>query len=166
MTMTKRNTKLKTIFLMLCLGASTIAAAQKDNAKKNNDIVKNSVYAELGKVPAKDAAKHNPLEKDPNAIAAGEKIFGLHCAECHGASADGGHKGPSLRAEQVQQATPGALFWVLTNGEVRHGMPVWSKLPEPQRWQIVSYVKSLTPTTKQQATIALPPIAASRQISR
>ena len=73
MTMTKRNTKLKTIFLMLCLGASTIAAAQKDNAKKNNDIVKNSVYAELGKVPASDAAKHNPLEKDPNAIAAGEK---------------------------------------------------------------------------------------------
>jgi mono/diheme cytochrome c family protein len=22
-------------------------------------------------------------------------------------------------------------------------MPVWSKLPEPQRWQIVTYVKSL-----------------------
>jgi mono/diheme cytochrome c family protein len=36
------------------------------------------------------------------------------------------------------------LFWILTNGVVRHGMPVWSKLPEPQRWQLVSYVKSLT----------------------
>jgi len=22
-------------------------------------------------------------------------------------------------------------------------MPVWSKLPEPERWQLVSYIKSL-----------------------
>jgi hypothetical protein len=34
---------------------------------------------------------------------------------------------------------------VLTNGVVRHGMPVWSKLPEPQRRQIVSYLKSSLP---------------------
>jgi mono/diheme cytochrome c family protein len=67
----------------------------------------------------------------------------MHCAECHGANADGGKKGPSLRAEDVQQATPGALFWLLTNGVVRKGMPVWSRLPEPQRWQLVSYIKSL-----------------------
>src|ERR1039458_2643568 len=46
---------------------------------------------------------------------------------------------------QVQQASPGTLFWILTNGVVRRGMPVWSKLPEPQRWQIVSYLKPLTP---------------------
>jgi hypothetical protein len=31
----------------------------------------------------------------------------------------------------------------LTNGVVRRGMPVWSKLPEPQRWQLVTYLKSL-----------------------
>jgi len=24
-------------------------------------------------------------------------------------------------------------------------MPVWSKLPEPQRWQLVTYVQSLGP---------------------
>ena len=43
---------------------------------------------------------------------------------------------------------PGALFWILTNGVGRRGMPVWSKLPEPQRWQIVSYLKSLGPAEK------------------
>jgi mono/diheme cytochrome c family protein len=32
---------------------------------------------------------------------------------------------------------------LLTNGVVRKGMPVWSRLPEPQRWQLVSYIKSL-----------------------
>jgi mono/diheme cytochrome c family protein len=103
-------------------------------------------YAELGKVPAKESARTNPLEHDPDAVAAGNKLYGLHCAECHGASAEGGKgkkKGPSLRAPEVQQAPPGALFWLLTNGSVRRGMPVWSKLPEPQRWQIVTYVKSL-----------------------
>jgi mono/diheme cytochrome c family protein len=102
-----------------------------------------SVYAELGKVPAKAAVRSNPLEADSESVAAGAKLFRLHCAECHGADADGGKKGPSLRAQQVQEATPGTLFWLLTNGVVRKGMPVWSRLPEPERWQLVSYVKSL-----------------------
>jgi len=48
-----------------------------------------------------------------------------------------------LRAKEVQEATPGTLFWILSNGVVRKKMPVWSKLPEPQRWQLVSYIKSL-----------------------
>jgi hypothetical protein len=38
--------------------------------------------------------------------------------------AEGGHKGPSLRTDQGQQSTPGTLFWILTNGVVRRGMPV------------------------------------------
>jgi mono/diheme cytochrome c family protein len=75
-------------------------------------------------------------------------LFDLHCAECHGDMAQGTHKGPSLREPQVQQATPGALFFTLTNGVVRHGMPVWSKLPDPQRWQLVSYIRSLTAPAK------------------
>jgi mono/diheme cytochrome c family protein len=105
----------------------------------------NSVYAELAKAPPKAAARRNPLEHDPDAVAAGGKLFSQHCAECHGDTAAGSKKAPSLYAEEVQQATPGALFWLLTNGVVRRGMPVWSKLPEPQRWQLVSFIKSLPP---------------------
>jgi hypothetical protein len=48
-----------------------------------------------------------------------------------------------LLREEVQQATPGMLFWILTNGVVRRGMPVWSKLPEQERWQIVTFLESL-----------------------
>ena len=74
----------------------------------------------------------------------GKQAFAArHCAECHGDKAEGGKKGPNLRAPEVQNATPGTLFWLLTNGVVRKGMPVWSKLPEPQRWQLVRYLKSL-----------------------
>lgn len=57
--------------------------------------------------------------------------------------AEGTKKAPSLLEPQVQNASPGALFWLLTNGVVRRGMPVWSKLPDAQRWQLVSYIKSL-----------------------
>ena len=105
-----------------------------------------SVYTEIAKAPEKARSQRNPFENDPDAIAAGSKLFAQHCAECHGNMAEGGKKGPSLREEEVQGAAPGALFWVLTNGVVRRGMPVWSKLPEPQRWQIVSFLKSLRET--------------------
>ncbi len=101
----------------------------------------------LAKVPAKDRDRANPLATDPNAAAAGEKIFAEHCAACHGEDAAGKTEGkkvrPNLHADRVKQATPGELFWLLTNGSLKNGMPPWSRLPEPQRWQLITYLKSL-----------------------
>lgn len=121
-----------------------LAFAQKAKSTPEKD----DVYAELGKAPRKARTRRNPLEGNRDAVAAGSKLFALHCAECHGETAEGSRKAPSLLADPVQQATPGTLFWILTNGVVRRGMPVWSKLPEPRRWQIVSYLKSLTASPK------------------
>ncbi len=118
-----------------------IASAQTPETRRTA----NPIYAPLAKAPAKAAARRNPLQDDPDAVAGGAKLFALHCAECHGEMAEGGKKAPSLLADEVQQSTPGTLFWLLTNGVVRRGMPVWSKLPEPQRWQLVCYIKSLNP---------------------
>lgn len=118
-----------------------IASAQTADTPQ----IVNPVYAPLAKAPKKAAARRNPLQDDPEALAGGAKLFALHCAECHGEMAQGGKKAPSLLADEVQQSTPGTLFWLLSNGVVRRGMPVWSKLPEPQRWQLVSYIKSLNP---------------------
>jgi mono/diheme cytochrome c family protein len=103
-------------------------------------------YSELTKAPEKARVRPNPFENDPNAVIAGQFLFEGHCAECHGISGVGGKKGPSLRAREVQDATPGTLFWLLTSGVARKGMPVWSKLPEAQRWQLVRYLKSFGPT--------------------
>lgn len=128
----------------LCVTALIVACAALSFGQNSSG---SKEYAELTKVPAKDSARTNPMEHDSDALAAGGKLFGLHCAECHGVNGEGGKgkkKGPSLRASEIQQATPGTLFWLLTNGSVRKGMPVWSKLPEPQRWQIVTFVKSLS----------------------
>lgn len=139
-----------TCFSVLLLFASLVAFTQEKSSESGN-----ALYAELAKAPAKAAARPNPLEKDPDAVAAGAKLFAQHCAECHGESGEGGKgkkAGPSLRASDVQQATPGTLFWLLTNGVVRRGMPVWSRLPEPQRWQLVSYLKSLGTTGEPKAS--------------
>lgn len=126
----------------VALGFAQAGQSVSTNKDRTHD------YAELAKAPEKARSRRNPLETDTDAVAAGRKLFEGHCAECHGDAAEGTKKAPSLRADQVQQATPGALFWILTNGVVRRGMPVWSKLPEPQRWQIVSYLKSLGPPDK------------------
>ncbi len=135
-------------FLPICMSAAllgiSIGQAQPGNASPPRPAKsKTAEYKELVNAPEKARAKSNPLESDPEAALAGRILFERHCGECHGAAAEGGHHGPSLRVVEVQNATPGAIFWILTNGVVRHGMPVWSKLPEPQRWQLVSFIKSL-----------------------
>lgn len=112
-----------------------------------------TIFAEAGdglwlrKVPAKDRARTNPFATDPDAPAAGGKIFAEHCAPCHGADAKGKQEGkhirPNLHSDRVKQATPGELFWLLTNGSLKNGMPSWSRIPEAQRWQVISFLKSL-----------------------
>jgi mono/diheme cytochrome c family protein len=94
----------------------------------------------LDRVPPKARLRPNPFQGNPAAAAAGVKLFEQHCAGCHATGAKGRFRGPALDSVQVRQAPPGALFWVITNGVVRRGMPPWSKLPEPERWQIVTFL--------------------------
>ena len=132
--------------VVLALGVSLASTHSDDSVPSDHDHLHHRHFVEFAKVPEKARARRNPLEADPNSIPAGRKLFAQHCAECHGETAEGGRKAPNLRAEEVQSATPGTLFWILTNGVVRRGMPVWSKLPEPERWQIVTFIKSLPPS--------------------
>jgi mono/diheme cytochrome c family protein len=104
-----------------------------------------SAFEALNQVPLKAQSRPNPLEHDAAAKVAGAKLYREHCAECHGVDGSGSRRAPGLRVAPVRGAKPGALFWILTNGVVRHGMPDWSKLTEAERWQIVSYLKSPGP---------------------
>src|SRR5215467_1414350 len=97
----------------------------------------------ISKVPEKDRQKQNPFDTDSRAIAAGAKLFRQNCASCHGNEAIGKDNRPNLHSDRIRNATPGELEWLLTNGSLKNGMPSWSRLPEPQRWQIVAYIKSL-----------------------
>jgi cytochrome c len=131
--------------ILLVLVISMGGYAQ-DSPMSEHDHLHHHHFAEFASVPEKARLRLNPLEGDPDTAVAGRKLFLQHCAECHGRTAEGGRKAPHLHALEVQSATPGMLFWILTNGVIRRGMPVWSKLPEPERWQIVSFLKSLPPS--------------------
>ena len=141
---------MKALFAALAVAAGflalSVAFAQTQKPEKASAppaAYDPAIYAELGRAPEKARNRPNPLHNDPDAVAAGALLFEQHCSECHGDVAEGTRKGPSLLVPEVQTAPPGAIFWLLTNGVVRKRMPVWSKLPEPQRWQLVRYIKSL-----------------------
>jgi mono/diheme cytochrome c family protein len=102
----------------------------------------------LERVPEADRGRSNPYAGQAEAVSAGSKLFADHCAKCHGSDALGRGKRPSLRSKEVQQAADGQIFWLLRNGNLRRGMPSWSSLPEPSRWQIIAYLKSLGQQTE------------------
>lgn len=95
--------------------------------------------------PAAASARANPLADQPETAAGGKKLFLRNCAECHGPNATGIEKKHSadLRLALVQQQSDGTLFWKITNGNTRKGMPPFSRLPELQRWQLVLFLRTL-----------------------
>lgn len=97
----------------------------------------------LQQAPPKTAAQQNPYQGNERAARAGQKIFAKECGACHGSFAQGGRRAPALASPAIRKATPGEIFWVLRNGSLKHGMPSYSHLPEQQRWQVITYLKTL-----------------------
>lgn len=95
------------------------------------------------------AARTNPLEGNPGAIAAGQARFGETCAVCHGANGEGGQgegQGPNLITNSdVRRASDQALFNLVHNGVPTTAMPAFP-LPQTQIWQLVAYLRSLSAT--------------------
>jgi mono/diheme cytochrome c family protein len=95
-------------------------------------------------VPAKFHDRTNPLADLPDSKSAGALAYREHCQQCHRADAMGDNRRkPALRSERIRSATDGDLEWFLRQGDLPHGMPSWSSLPEAQRWQIVAYLRSI-----------------------
>ena len=98
----------------------------------------------LSQVPARDRQKTNPFSAKPEAVQAGRLLYADHCAQCHGKNAEGTKNRPSLRSSRIQSdLSEGEVHWLLVNGNMRRGMPSWSKLPDQQLWQLVSFLRSL-----------------------
>jgi glucose/arabinose dehydrogenase/mono/diheme cytochrome c family protein len=93
--------------------------------------------------PAAASKTKNPLAGKADAAQAGADLYAKKCALCHGDKGQGVGNIPALAKNPTQAATDGAIFWFITKGAVGNGMPSWASLPENQRWQIVTYIKSL-----------------------
>ncbi|HYL14903.1 MAG TPA: c-type cytochrome [Terriglobales bacterium] len=107
--------------------------------------------------PADAAAKQNPLAGNAEAVAGGKKLFLRSCAECHGEDGAGIEDAANLQTPEVQKQTDGTLFWKITNGNVKKGMPPFARLPETQRWQIISFMRTLKPAKEASPPGANPP---------
>jgi glucose/arabinose dehydrogenase len=121
--------------------------------------------AAFHKAPAETAQTKNPLAGQPAAATAGRHVYEQNCLACHGATVQGSGNIPSLREGPTQTAPDGSLFWYITQGDLSNGMPSWAKLPEEQRWQVITYLKTLgtaaAPSTSPAAAadVAAPPAA-------
>lgn len=93
--------------------------------------------------PADAAAKKNPLAGNADALGGGKKLFMRHCAECHNEDGSGLKDAADLQLPEVQKQSDGSIFWKITNGNVKAGMPPFARLADTERWQIVSYVRTL-----------------------
>ena len=99
----------------------------------------------------------NPLTNDAETLDAGKTVFDLNCSTCHGPEGMG--DGPAAVAldpapatladgEMIGMLSDGYLFWRVTKGGAMEpfnsAMPTWEQvLTEEQRWQVITYVRSL-----------------------
>lgn len=120
------------VVVSLCL---PVGARERNN--------KSEPGAELRRAPAKAATWVNPYAGRTDAIAAGKKIFAQRCKSCHGPEGRGSDRAPGLHYPVIREAPAGMLFWFLKNGDIGDGMPAWSQLPDPQLWQLVTYLQTL-----------------------
>jgi glucose/arabinose dehydrogenase len=129
-------------------------------------LIAADVDTKFHNAPASAQATRNPYEGQPVAIAAGKQLYARNCLSCHGKLGKGSGSVPSLVDGKLDSVTPGEVFWFVTRGDKDSGMPAWSQLPAKQRWQIVTYVKSMAaPEAAQQASPTAPPDTSTSKLN-
>lgn len=108
--------------------------------------------AHFHNAPASSAQMNNPYAGKQSAVVAGSKLYTRNCGSCHGIGGRGSGNVPPLSRGPAQTAPDGEIFWFITTGSKDNGMPSWAQLPERDRWQLVSYIKSLRTAAKKAAT--------------
>ncbi len=102
--------------------------------------------------PANARRLKSPVRATEENIAQGRELYNKHCASCHGE--DGQAKTPiaemmkvkptNLTDKAMKGITEGEIYWVITNGIKKSGMPALKqKVSDQQRWQVTLYVKHL-----------------------
>jgi mono/diheme cytochrome c family protein len=99
--------------------------------------------AHFHNAPASSNQLKNPYAGQPTGAASGSRLYATNCGSCHGIKGRGTGNIPPLSEGPTQSASDGEVFWFITTGSVNNGMPAWASLSERQRWQIVTYLKSL-----------------------
>ena len=89
----------------------------------------------------------NIYQENAYAVTQGQRLFGWYnCAGCH--ANGGGGMGPPLTDDQwIYGSAPEQIYQTIAEGRP-NGMPSWGgRIPTPQMWMIVAYVRSLSGLT-------------------
>ncbi len=102
-----------------------------------------AVDTQFHNAPDSTKTMKNPFEGQAAAAQAGKRLYARNCLSCHGKTGQGKGNIPSLVDGKLETVPSGEVFWFITKGSKENGMPAWAFLPPRQRWQIVTYVKSI-----------------------
>lgn len=92
----------------------------------------------------------NPVAADSASVSRGRVQYQINCAVCHGPNGAGngpvmkyGLYPPAIGSAQSPSAgyTDGYIFGIIRNG--RGLMPSYNRIEEPDRWDIVNYLRAL-----------------------
>jgi mono/diheme cytochrome c family protein len=105
-------------------------------------------YRPLPQVVDSMSALANPVTADERSLRNGRKYYAINCAVCHGDTGKGdgpatkyGMAGISLTTPMTVGRTDGYIFGMIRNG--RGLMPNYVRIEEPDRWDVVNYVRGL-----------------------
>ena len=134
---------------ILIVGFGAAVAQQKDTKDKPKDA--QSAEPAAAAIPQDDSSKKNPVKPTADGLAEAKKLYGYHCALCHGANGDGkGDLAEQMKlqlsdwrnADALSKYTDGALFYIITNGRGKMVGGEGDRTKEEIRWNLVSYVRA------------------------
>lgn len=112
----------------------------------------------------------NPVALTDASLVEGVRLYGEHCAVCHGTSAGEAKASaiargeypapPQLASEGVEDDPEGYTYWKVKHGIRLTGMPAWKDaLSEREIWTLALFLKHMDklPPTAEAAWKALPP---------
>lgn len=93
----------------------------------------------------------NPVEADEASVTRGAELYAIHCAMCHGQTAEGNgavaaflaNKPANLTTPVVQSKSDGSIFLTITNGVDGKMPPLNENLIVSERWDLVNFIRTL-----------------------
>ncbi|MFC2020659.1 c-type cytochrome [Chloroflexota bacterium] len=116
-----------------------------------------TVVRAQGEPPPPYAGMKNPFPwDDSSAQDAGMDVYKQSCLGCHGIKGENlaDYNFSNTDYSQSLETEPDYYFWVVTEGRLDKGMPGYSSsLSDEQRWQVLTYLRSLGAAAPPEATL-------------
>ena len=134
---------------VLLVGLGAALAQQKDTQDKPKEG--QAAEAPPAPVPSEEVDKRIPVKPTAEGLAQARKLYGDHCAMCHGKDGSGKgdlanqmklHLSDWRNPETLSKYTDNALFYIITNGRGKMVGGEGDSTKAEIRWNLVNLVRS------------------------